>query len=111
MHFSAQRTNDFALGAGAASNHLVQMNRIRFIAAVGAVGWPVLKLKQVHSGIVRVMENTSAAGKRLKVMRQSLLSRAFYSPFRPRTVSQFFLLICRRERCCDPRRLAVRRIS
>lgn len=62
--FSTRRgeRNDFALGAGAASNPLVQMNRIRFVAAVGAVGWPVLKLKQVHSGIVRVMEDTSAAG-------------------------------------------------
>jgi YfiH family protein len=62
--FSTRRSdrNDFALGAGAASNPLVQMNRIRFVAAVGAVGWPVLKLKQVHSGVVRVMEDTSAAG-------------------------------------------------
>ncbi len=62
--FSTRRSerNDFALGAGAASNPLVQMNRIRFVAAAGAVGWPVLKLKQVHSGLVRVMEDTSAAG-------------------------------------------------
>ena len=62
--FSTRRSerNDFALGAGAASNPLVQMNRIRFVASVGVVGWPVLKLKQVHSGIVRVMEDTSAAG-------------------------------------------------
>ena len=62
--FSTRRSerSDFALGAGPASNPLVQMNRIRFVAAAGAVGWPVLKLKQVHSGIVRVMEDTSAAG-------------------------------------------------
>ena len=62
--FSTRRSerNDFALGAGSASNPLVQMNRIRFVAAAGAVGWPVLKLKQVHSGIVRVMVDTSAAG-------------------------------------------------
>ena len=62
--FSTRRSerNDFALGAGASSNPIVQMNRIRFVAAAGAVGWPVLKLKQVHSGIVRVMEDTSAAG-------------------------------------------------
>jgi len=62
--FSTRRSerNDFALGAGLAMNPLVQMNRIRFVAAAGAVGWPVLKLKQVHSGIVRVMEDTSAAG-------------------------------------------------
>src|SRR5262245_60654567 len=37
------------------------MNRIRFVAAAGAAGWPVLKLKQVHSGIVRLMEDTTAA--------------------------------------------------
>jgi purine-nucleoside/S-methyl-5'-thioadenosine phosphorylase / adenosine deaminase len=62
--FSTRRSerNDFALGAGPSMNPLVQMNRIRFVAAAGAVGWPVLKLKQVHSGIVRVMEDTSAAG-------------------------------------------------
>src|SRR5262245_9640037 len=62
--FSTRRSerNDFALGASAAMNPLVQMNRIRFVAAAGAVGWPVLKLKQVHSGIVRVMEDTAAAG-------------------------------------------------
>jgi purine-nucleoside/S-methyl-5'-thioadenosine phosphorylase / adenosine deaminase len=61
--FSTRRSerNDFALGAGPASNPLVQMNRIRFVAAAGAVGWPVLKLKQMHSGTVRFMEDTSAA--------------------------------------------------
>ena len=48
--------------AAPAADPLVQMNRIRFVAAAGAVGWPVLKLKQVHSGIVRVMDDTSAAG-------------------------------------------------
>ena len=30
--------------------------------AAGAAGWPLLKLKQVHSGIVRMMEDRSAAG-------------------------------------------------
>jgi YfiH family protein len=62
--FSTRRSerNDFTLGAGATSNPLVQMNRVRFVAAAGAVGWTLLKLKQVHSGIVRVMEDTSAAG-------------------------------------------------
>jgi YfiH family protein len=61
--FSTRRSdrNDFGLGASAASNPLVQMNRIRFMAAAGAVGWPVLKLKQIHSGTVLVMEDTSAA--------------------------------------------------
>lgn len=62
--FSSRRCdrNDFTLGAEASSNPLVQTNRIRFAAAVGAPGWPLLKLKQVHSGIVVEMNNTSAAG-------------------------------------------------
>jgi purine-nucleoside/S-methyl-5'-thioadenosine phosphorylase / adenosine deaminase len=62
--FSTRRgeRNDFTLGAGATSNPLVQLNRVRFVASAGAVGWPVLKLKQIHSGIVRTMEDTSAAG-------------------------------------------------
>jgi purine-nucleoside/S-methyl-5'-thioadenosine phosphorylase / adenosine deaminase len=61
--YSTRRSerNDFALGVGAAPNPLVQMNRIRFVASAGAVGWPVLKLKQIHSGTVRVMGDTSAA--------------------------------------------------
>src|SRR5687767_2676537 len=62
--FSTRRSdrNDFTLGAGAAANPLEQMNRARFLAAIGAPGWPLLKLKQVHSGIVRDMDDTSAAG-------------------------------------------------
>src|SRR5262245_28915068 len=62
--FSTRRSerNDFTLGAGATSNPLVQLNRVRFVAAAGAVGWPILKLRQVHSGIVRTMEDSSAAG-------------------------------------------------
>src|SRR5262249_1554334 len=66
--FSTRRSerNDFALGAGPAVNPLVQMNRVRFVAAAGAVGWPRLKLQQVHSGMVRVMEDTSAAGEAIE---------------------------------------------
>jgi YfiH family protein len=41
---------------------MVQINRVRFGAAIGAPGWPILKLKQVHSGIVVDMHDTSAAG-------------------------------------------------
>jgi len=37
------------------------MNRMRFLAAIGAPGWPFLKLKQVHSGIVRDMNDTLTA--------------------------------------------------
>ena len=61
--FSTRRSerNDFTLGAGAA-NPLEQMNRSRFFASIGSPGWPLLKLKQVHSVIVREMDDTSAAG-------------------------------------------------
>jgi YfiH family protein len=61
--FSTRRSerNDFTLGT-AAANPLEQMNRIRFLASIGSPGWPLLKLKQVHSGIVREMDDTSAAG-------------------------------------------------
>jgi len=37
------------------------MNRARFIAAIGAPGWPIIKLKQVHSSIVVDVVDTSAA--------------------------------------------------
>ncbi len=61
--FSTRRSdrNDFTLGVGTSSNPLVQRNRVRYVASVGAPGWPLLKLKQVHSGIVRDMNDTSAA--------------------------------------------------
>lgn len=61
--FSTRRSerSDFSLGA-ASLNPLVQLNRVRFAAAIGAAGWPILKLKQVHSGTVVDMEDTSAAG-------------------------------------------------
>src|SRR5207253_1237403 len=38
----------------------------RFIGAAGAAGWPILKLRQVHSGIVRDMDDTMAAGDALE---------------------------------------------
>jgi YfiH family protein len=44
----------------------VETNRVRFLAAIGAPGWPLLKLKQVHSGTVRDMNDTSAANKALE---------------------------------------------
>ncbi len=61
--FSTRRSerNDFTLGTTVV-NPLEQMNRIRFLASIGSLGWPLLKLKQVHSGIVRDMDDTSAAG-------------------------------------------------
>src|SRR2546430_15717882 len=41
---------------------MIKINRARFTAAIGAVGWPILKLKQVHSGVVCEMDDTMAAG-------------------------------------------------
>ncbi len=60
--FSTRRAerNEFTLGA-ASGNPVVQMNRIRFLSAIGTAGWPLLKLKQTHSAIVSDMESTLAA--------------------------------------------------
>lgn len=41
---------------------MIQINRARFLAAIGAPGWPIIKLKQIHSGIVVDVDDTSAAG-------------------------------------------------
>ena len=62
--FSTRRgeRNDFSLGPPNSPNPMVQMNRARFVAAIGAPGWPILKLNQVHSGIVADMDDTAAAG-------------------------------------------------
>jgi YfiH family protein len=62
--FSTRRSerNDFTLGPANSPNPMVHINRARFGAAIGAPGWPILKLKQVHSGIVVDMDDTSAAG-------------------------------------------------
>jgi hypothetical protein len=60
--FSTRRSErtDFTLG-GTSGNPFVQINRIRFLAAIGAAGWPLLKLKQIHSAIVSDIDDTSAA--------------------------------------------------
>jgi len=62
--FSTRRgeRNDFSLGPANSPNPMVQMNRARFTAAMGAAGWPIIKLKQVHSNIVVDVNDTSAAG-------------------------------------------------
>src|SRR3972149_7388789 len=62
--FSTRRgeRNDFSLGPPNSPNPMVQINRARFVAAIGAPGWPILKLNQVHSGIVADMDDTAAAG-------------------------------------------------
>jgi hypothetical protein len=61
--FSTRRgeRNDFSLGPADSPNPMIQINRVRFLAALGAPGWPVIKLKQVHSGTVVDIDDTSAA--------------------------------------------------
>jgi polyphenol oxidase len=61
--FSTRRSErqDFSLGPHSSPNPMVQINRVRFLAAIGAPGWPIMKLKQVHSGTVADIDDTSAA--------------------------------------------------
>ena len=61
--FSTRRgvRNDFSLGPANSPNPMVQMNRAQFLAALGAPGWPIIKLQQVHSGTVLDIDDTSAA--------------------------------------------------
>ena len=37
---------------------MIPINRSRFLAAAGVPGWPILKLKQIHSNIVQDMTDT-----------------------------------------------------
>jgi YfiH family protein len=62
--FSTRRgeRSDFSLGPFDSPNPMVEMNRARFLSVIDAVGWPIIKLKQVHSGIVVDVDDTSAAG-------------------------------------------------
>src|SRR6266571_4662645 len=61
--FSTRRSDQptLTLGPHSSPNPMVQINRVRFLAAIGAAGWPIMKLKQVHSGIVADIGDTSAA--------------------------------------------------
>jgi polyphenol oxidase len=61
--FSTRRAehNEFTVGPLGSENPAVQMNRARFLAAVGMTGWPLQKLKQVHSNIVHDLHDTLAA--------------------------------------------------
>src|SRR5262249_7525019 len=61
--FSTRRgeRNDFSLGPADSPNPMIQMNRARFLAAIGGPGWPIIKLKQIHSSIVVAADDTSAA--------------------------------------------------
>src|SRR5262245_45483991 len=66
--FSTRRgeRNDFSLGPPSSPNPMIQINRARFVAAIGAPGWPIIKLKQVHSGIVLDIDDTSAASEAIE---------------------------------------------
>jgi YfiH family protein len=61
--FSTRRGDrqDLTLGPHSSPNPMVHINRIRFLAAIHAPGWPIMKLKQVHSGIVADIDDTSSA--------------------------------------------------
>src|SRR5262245_42261952 len=61
--FSTRRgeRTDFSLGPFDSPNPMIQINRVRFLSAIDAVGWPLIKLRQVHSGIVVDIDDTSAA--------------------------------------------------
>jgi purine-nucleoside/S-methyl-5'-thioadenosine phosphorylase / adenosine deaminase len=61
--FSTRRgeRNDFSLGPADSPNPMIQMNRARFLATIGAPGWPIIKLKQIHSGLVVDVDDTSGA--------------------------------------------------
>jgi YfiH family protein len=61
--FSTRRAehNQFTLGPMGSENPAIQINRARFLSAIGMPGWPVLKLRQIHSSIVQDMKNTFAA--------------------------------------------------
>jgi YfiH family protein len=61
--FSTRRgeRNDFSLGPADSTNPMIQINRARFLAAIGAPGWPIVKLKQIHSDVVIDVSDTAAA--------------------------------------------------
>src|SRR6188474_1510190 len=61
--FSTRRAehNEFTLGPSGSENPAIQINRTRFLSAVGMPGWPVLRLKQIHSDIIQDMKDTTAA--------------------------------------------------
>src|SRR5437868_7053877 len=61
--FSTRRSerDDFSLGPVDSPNPMIHINRARFLAAVGAPGWPIIKLKQIHSSTIIDIDDTSAA--------------------------------------------------
>src|SRR4026208_1488838 len=61
--FSTRRCehNELTLGPTSSDNPPIPINRVRFLAAGDMAGWPVLKLKQVHSDVIHSMKDTTAA--------------------------------------------------
>jgi YfiH family protein len=61
--FSTRRADraDFSLASSLTLNPLLQTNRVRFLAASGAAGWPLALLNQVHSATIQDVEDTLAA--------------------------------------------------
>ncbi len=66
--FSTRRAehNEFTLGPLGSENPAIQINRARFLSAVEMPGWPLLKLKQIHSDAIHDMTDTSAANEALE---------------------------------------------
>lgn len=66
--FSTRRAEhgEFTLGPTSSDNPMIPINRSRFIAAAGVPGWPVLKLRQVHSNIVQDMTDTWSSNEPLE---------------------------------------------
>ncbi len=58
--FSTRRadSDDFTLGSKGTG---VAENRVRFLSAVGIPGWPVVRLRQIHSNIVHPVSENQAA--------------------------------------------------
>jgi YfiH family protein len=66
--FSTRRADrkDFSVGPVTSPNPMIHINRSRFIAALGAPGWPIIKLKQVHSSVVCDVDDTFAASEAIE---------------------------------------------
>jgi len=66
--FSTRRAEhtELTLGPTSSDNPMIPINRSRFLAAAGVPGWPVLKLKQIHSNIVRDMTDTWSSNEPLE---------------------------------------------
>lgn len=66
--FSTRRAEHtmLTLGPTSSDNPMIPINRSRFLAAAGVPGWPVLKLRQIHSNIVRDMKDTWSSNEPLE---------------------------------------------